>query len=135
LVTLYRIGRFPTYLLAHPDDIQRVLQDNHTHATKAMLAYRVLARLRAQGQLTELRAADLRFTPDEAARFLTQVMGLALAADDIAALDARTAGWITGLHLAALALHGHADVSRRIASFSGSHRFVLDYLMEEVLDQ
>jgi LuxR family maltose regulon positive regulatory protein len=85
--------------------------------------------------LTELRAADLRFTPDEAAWFLTQVMGLALAANDIAALEARTEGWITGLHLAALSLHGHADVSRRIASFSGSHRFVLDYLIEEVLEQ
>ena len=55
--------------------------------------------------------------------------------DDIAALEARTEGWITGLHLAALSLHGHADVSRRIASFSGSHRFVLDYLIEEVLEQ
>lgn len=94
-----------------------------------------LARLRAQGQLTELRAADLRFTPDEAARFLTEVMGLDLAADDIAALEARTEGWITGLHLAALSLQGHKDVSRRIASFSGSHRFVLDYLIEEVLEQ
>jgi LuxR family maltose regulon positive regulatory protein len=94
-----------------------------------------LARLRAQGQLTELRAADLRFTPAEAARFLTEGMGLSLAAEDIAALEARTEGWITGLHLAALSLQGQKDVSRRIASFSGSHRFVLDYLIEEVLEQ
>jgi len=94
-----------------------------------------LARLRALGQLTELRAADLRFTPDEAAQFLNQVMGLSLTTDNIAALEARTEGWITGLQLAALSLHGHDDVSRRITSFSGSHRFVLDYLIEEVLEQ
>jgi len=100
-----------------------------------------LARLRARGQLTELRAADLRFTPTEAAEFLNQAMSLQLFAEDIAALEARTEGWITGLQLAALALqgslstHGHPDTSRFIQSFTGSHRFVLDYLVEEVLQR
>ena len=100
-----------------------------------------LARLRARGQLTELRAADLRFTPAEAAEFLNQVMGLNLSAEDIAALEARTEGWIAGLQLAALALQGslsmqgHPDTSRFIQSFTGSHRFVLDYLVEEVLQR
>ena len=94
-----------------------------------------LARLRARDQLTELRAADLRFTPAEAAGFLTEVMGLDLAADDIAALDTRTEGWIAGLQLAALSLQGHHDATRFIQSFTGSHHFVLDYLVEEVLEQ
>ena len=100
-----------------------------------------LARLRARGQLTELRAADLRFTPTEAAEFLNQAMSLQLSAEDIAALEARTEGWITGLQLAALALQGsvsmqgHADTSRFIQSFTGSHRFVLDYLVAEVLQR
>jgi len=94
-----------------------------------------LARLRARGQMTELRAADLRFTPAEAAAFLTQVMGLHLSADDITALDARTEGWIAGLQLAALSLQGHHDATRFIQSFTGSHQFVLDYLVEEVLHQ
>jgi len=98
-----------------------------------------LARLRARSQLTELRAADLRFTPAEAAEFLNQAMSLQLSAEDIAALEARTEGWITGLQLAALALQGSLsmqgtpDTSRFIQSFTGSHRFVLDYLVEEVL--
>jgi len=94
-----------------------------------------LARLRARGQLTELRAADLRFTPAEAAEFLNQVMGLNLSAEDIAALETRTEGWIAGLQLAAPSMQGHQDVSSFIKSFTGSHHFVLDYLMEEVLNQ
>jgi len=94
-----------------------------------------LARLRARGQLTELRAADLRFTPSEAAEFLNQVMGLNLSADDIAALETRTEGWITGLQLAALSMQGHKDATNFIKSFTGSHHFVLDYLVEEVLQQ
>ncbi len=92
-----------------------------------------LARLRARGQLTELRAADLRFTPSEAAAFLNQVMNLDLAAAEIAALEARTEGWIAGLQLAAISLQGRTDVAGFIASFAGSHHFVLDYLLEEVL--
>jgi LuxR family maltose regulon positive regulatory protein len=94
-----------------------------------------LARLRARSQLTELRAADLRFTPAEAAEFLNQAMSLNLSAKDIAALDKRTEGWITGLQLAALSMQGHQDTSRFIQSFTGSHRFVLDYLVEEVLQR
>ena len=94
-----------------------------------------LARLRARGQLTELRAADLRFAPAEAAQFLNQVMGLNLAAADIAALEARTEGWIAGLQMAALSLQGRADTASFIQAFTGSHRFVLDYLVEEVLQR
>ena len=94
-----------------------------------------LARLRARGQLTELRAADLRFTPAEAAEFLNQVMGLNLSAEDIAALETRTEGWIAGLQLAALSMQGHQDTASFIKSFTGSHHFVLDYLIEEVLQQ
>jgi len=94
-----------------------------------------LARLRARGQLTELRAADLRFTPSEAADFLNLVMGLNLTADDIAALETRTEGWIAGLQLAAISLQGREDVAGFIRSFAGSHHFVLDYLVEEVLQR
>lgn len=92
-----------------------------------------LARYRARGQLTELRAADLRFTPGEAAEFLNRVMGLNLSAEDIAALETRTEGWIAGLQLAALSMQGREDVAGFIQAFTGSHRFVLDYLLEEVL--
>jgi LuxR family transcriptional regulator, maltose regulon positive regulatory protein len=94
-----------------------------------------LARLRARDQVTELRAADLRFTSSEAAAFLNQMMGLTLSAADIAALERRTEGWIAGLQLAALSLQGQEDATRLIASFTGSHQYVLDYLMEEVLGQ
>jgi LuxR family maltose regulon positive regulatory protein len=94
-----------------------------------------LARLRVRGQLVELRAADLRFTPAEVAEFLNQVMGLNLSAEDIAALETRTEGWIAGLQLAALSMQGHKDATGFIKSFTGSHHFVLDYLVEEVLHQ
>ncbi len=94
-----------------------------------------LARLRGQGQLTELRAADLRFTATEAADFLNQVMGLSLAAADIAALEAHTEGWIAGLQLAALSLEGQQDISGFIQSFAGDHRYIVDYLVEEVLQR
>lgn len=94
-----------------------------------------LARLRAGGQLTELRAADLRFDSTETAAFLADVMGLELQAPDVALLGARTEGWVAGLQLAATALQGHADAAGFVASFSGSNRFVLDYLVEEVLQQ
>jgi LuxR family maltose regulon positive regulatory protein len=96
-----------------------------------------LARLRARGELTELRVADLRFTPTEAAEFLNRMMGLNLCDEDVAALEVRTEGWIAGLQLAALSMQGHAsrDPADFIKSFTGSHHFVLDYLMEEVLGQ
>jgi LuxR family maltose regulon positive regulatory protein len=94
-----------------------------------------LARLRGRGQLTELRATDLRFSSSEAAEFLNQVMDLGLSTEDIAALETRTEGWIAGLQLAAISMQGHEDAPSLIKSFTGSHRFVLDYLIEEVLEQ
>jgi len=94
-----------------------------------------LARLRARNQLTELRAADLRFTPAEAAEFLHQVMDLDISAEDIAVLETRTEGWIAGLQLAAISMRGRQDIAGFIRSFTGSHQFVLDYLVEEVLRQ
>jgi LuxR family transcriptional regulator, maltose regulon positive regulatory protein len=94
-----------------------------------------LARLRARGHLTELRAADLRFTHAEAADFLTQVMALTLSAQDIAALENRTEGWIAGLQLAALSMQGHQDVAGFIRAFAGDHRYIVDYLVEEVLER
>ncbi len=101
-----------------------------------------LSRLRARGELVEVRAADLRFTADEAELFLNDVMGLRLEPALVAALEARTEGWAAGLQLAALSARTHAgtsdgsgDVAGFVDAFSGSHRFVLDYLVEEVLDR
>ena len=92
-----------------------------------------LARRRARGELVEIRAADLRFTPDEAAGYLNEVMGLDLAARDIAALEGRTEGWIAALQLAALSMQGRDDVAGFIAGFAGDDRYIVDYLVEEVL--
>jgi LuxR family transcriptional regulator, maltose regulon positive regulatory protein len=92
-----------------------------------------LARLRARRQLTELRAADLRFTPAEASVFLHQVMGLHLSAEDIDALETRTEGWIAGLQLAAISMQSHQDVSGFIRAFAGDNHYIVDYLIEEVL--
>ncbi len=98
-----------------------------------------LARLRARGQMVELRAADLRFTEAEAAQFLNDVMGLHLDAGSVSALAARTEGWVASLQLAALALqgtlsmHGREDVNGFIEGFSGTNRYILDYLLEEVM--
>ena len=94
-----------------------------------------LARFRARDHMTELRVADMRFTRVEATGFLSQVMGLTLSAEDIAALETRTEGWIAGLQLAAISLQGQQDATSFITSFTGSHHFVLDYLVEEVLHQ
>ena len=93
-----------------------------------------LARLRARGQLTEIREAELRFTPAEAGE-LFQHMAWALPDASVAALAARTEGWAAGLQLAALSLRGHEDAAAFVAAFTGSHRYVLDYLAEEVLEQ
>jgi LuxR family maltose regulon positive regulatory protein len=92
-----------------------------------------IARLRGQGQLIELRQTDLRFTPEEATRFLNRVMGLSLLAEDIAALESRTEGWIVGLQLAALSLQDRADTHEFITAFTGEHHYVLEYLIEEVV--
>jgi LuxR family maltose regulon positive regulatory protein len=94
-----------------------------------------LARLRARGELREVRAADLRFTHDEAAAYLAETADLSLAEGDVAALEARTEGWIASLQLAALSLRGRADPSAFIADFAGDDRYVVDYLAEEVLDR
>jgi LuxR family maltose regulon positive regulatory protein len=151
-------------IAALPDDFVLVLDDYHVidarsvdHALTFLLEHLPptmhlliatredprlpFAQLRARDQLTELRVADLRFTPSEATQFLNQVIGLGLSAENIAALEARTEGWIAGLQLAALALQGTAstpgqrDATDFIKSFTGSHRFVMDYLVEQVLQQ
>jgi LuxR family maltose regulon positive regulatory protein len=118
-----------TYLLEHsPSQLHLVIATREDPQLP-------LARLRALGQLNELRAADLRFTTAEAAEFLNGVMGLSLSPEEITALETRTEGWIAGLQLAAISMQGHEDTAQLIGSFTGSHRFVLDYLMEEVLEQ
>jgi LuxR family transcriptional regulator, maltose regulon positive regulatory protein len=143
-------------LAVHSDQVALVLDDYHLMETpeihdslaflldrlpsqlRLLLASRAdpplpLARLRARGQLAELRERDLRFTPVETAQFLGEVMGLALPAGSQAALAARTEGWVAGLQLAGLSLQGHADPAGFVATFSASNRYVLDYLSEEVL--
>ncbi len=143
---------------AMPDDFVLVLDDYHAVEAKQVddaLAFILehlpqqmhlvittredpdlpLARWRARGQLTELRAADLRFTTFEAAEFFNQAMGLSLTQDDIHTLEKRTEGWIAGMQMAALSIHGRSDTAGFIHAFSGSHRFVLDYLVEEVLQR
>ena len=122
------------------DDILAFLLDHLPRQLHLVIASREdpdlpLARLRSRGQLTELRAADLRFTPAEAAEFLNRVMRLNLSGADVAALEVRTEGWIAGLQLAALSMQGQTDPASFIQSFTGSHRFVLDYLLEEVLQR
>lgn len=92
-----------------------------------------LARLRARGELVEVRAADLRFTPAEVTSYLHDVAGLRLAAGDIAVLEGRTEGWIAALQLAALSMQGRDDVAGFIAGFAGDDRYIVDYLVEEVL--
>jgi ATP/maltotriose-dependent transcriptional regulator MalT len=119
-----------TFLLDHlPDQLHLVMATRSDPPLP-------LARLRSRGQLNEVRAADLRFTSSEAREFLNQVMGLELTAADVDALENRTEGWIAGLQLAALSLRGIADrdeVTGFISAFTGSNRFVIDYLADEVL--
>jgi LuxR family maltose regulon positive regulatory protein len=143
---------------AQPDDVILVLDDYHTidneaiHRSVAFILEHLppglhlalstrtdpplpLARLRASGRVTEVRVDDLRFSREEAAAFLTEVMGLELTADQVEALERRTEGWIAGLQLAALSLQGRPSTATSdfITSFAGSHRHVIDYLTEEVL--
>lgn len=156
------LGRLINAVAAQPQAVVLVLDDYHLIATEAIhvavtfllehlppnlrlvLATRAdpplpLPRLRARDHLAELRQEDLRFTAQEAAAFLNQVMGLDLSAADVAALEARTEGWIAGLQMAALSLQGHGPQSAArsdfVRSLTGSHRFILDYLVEEVLEQ
>ncbi|MBO0844470.1 MAG: tetratricopeptide repeat protein [Nocardioides sp.] len=118
----------------------RFLLEHQPPALHIVLATRAdpplpLARLRAAGRLTEVRVADLAFEPSEAAELLGEAAGWQLDQDDVAELVARTEGWAAGLKLAGLSLPGQPDVARFVESFSGSHRYVLDYLAEEVLEQ
>jgi LuxR family maltose regulon positive regulatory protein len=94
-----------------------------------------LSRLRARGQMIEIRQIDLRFLPEECSDFLLRIMGLDLAEDDIHALEHRTEGWIVGLQLAAISMQGHDNPSNFIEAFTGSSHYILDYLIEEVFEQ
>jgi LuxR family transcriptional regulator, maltose regulon positive regulatory protein len=116
-----------TFLLEHlPPQVHLVVSTREDPALP-------LARLRARGELVEIRAADLRFTLDEVAAYLNDVTGLDLAAGDIATLEGRTEGWIAALQLAALSMQGRDDVAGFIAGFAGDDRYIVDYLVEEVL--
>ena len=145
-------------LAAEPDQALLILDDYHVieapqvHAAFAFLLEHLppglrlvlasrtdpplpLARLRARGELGELRDPELRFTAGEAAMLLRAAVGADLPDEAVTALTARTEGWVAGLQLAGLSLQGHPDVADFVASFSGSHRYVLDFLAEEVLDR
>jgi LuxR family maltose regulon positive regulatory protein len=130
------------HLISHPDIHHAVsfFIENLPPRTTLVLISRAdppfpLARLRARGQITELRAAELRFSLEESAAFLHQVMSINLSEEQLAALASRTEGWIVGLQMAALTMQGMSDLDNFIAAFSGSHRYILDYLMEEVFGQ
>ena len=143
---------------ALPDDVVLVLDDYHVIEARGVqegmafllehlppqihlvIASRAdpalpLARLRGRGELVEIRAADLRFTPNEAAAYLNEVMGLVLTAPDVAALEERTEGWIAALQLAALSLQGREDIATFIAGFAGDDRYIVNFLAEEVLQR
>ncbi|CAG1013830.1 serine/threonine-protein kinase PknK [Anaerolineales bacterium] len=126
-ITEHAVHEAMSYLLDHiPSNMHLVI------ATRADPPLQ-LGRLRAHGQMLELRTQDLRFKSQEAAEFLNAVMQLGLSAEDIDALEAHTEGWVVGLKMAALSMQGREDASEFIRAFSGSHRYVLDYLVEEVL--
>jgi LuxR family maltose regulon positive regulatory protein len=123
------IGDAMGYLVEHlPPQIRLVIASRADPALG-------LARLRARGELVEIRAADMRFTLDEAAAYLNDVMGLELTLSDVAALEGRTEGWIAALQLAALSMQGRGDVAGFIAGFAGDDRFIVDYLVGEVLQR
>jgi LuxR family maltose regulon positive regulatory protein len=121
-------------------DALTFLLDNHPLQMHLVLSSRAdppwpLARRRARREMTELRVNDLRFTSEEAAAFLNEVMKLDLSPEDVATLEERTEGWIVGLQMAAVSMRGRKDVFGFIEAFAGTHRFILDYLVEEVLCQ
>lgn len=129
LITTLPIHEALTYLIDHaPPHLHVIIT---TRADPPL----PLPRWRAHDQLSEIRAADLRFTPAEAATFLNDRMNLQLSAAEVAALERRTEGWIAGLQLVAFSLQGHANKADFLQTFSGSHRYVLNYLVEEVLNQ
>ena len=129
LIELQPIHEALTFLIAHlPVNMHLVITtriDPPLH----------LARLRARDNLIEIRANDLRFTVDEVSTFLTTAIGLELQPEEITALEERTEGWIAGLQIAALSMQGHDDISGFIQAFSGSHRHILGYLADEVINQ
>jgi len=128
-IDLAEIDNALTFLLEHqPPQMHLVIASREDPQIS-------LSQLRVRDQLTELRASDLRFTAEESSNFLNQMMGLTLSDEDIAALDTRTEGWIAGLQLAALSMKDKDKASNFIESFTSSNRFVLDYLLEEVLQQ
>lgn len=131
------------YHVIHADSIHDILTFTLNHqptslrlilTTRADLPF-PLAKLRGRGQLTEIRADDLRFTNDEAAAFLNRIMDLNLSSADIAALEEHTEGWIAGLQMAALSMHGKTDLHEFISTFTGNHQFIGDYLTEEVFNR
>jgi len=129
LITAQPIHDAVTFLLDHPPrNLHQVI------ATRSDPPLPI-ARLRARGQLTELRQTDLRFTPDEAAEFLKQVMQVELSVNDVAALTFRTEGWIAGLQMAAVSAQGRDDLANFVAAFTGSQHYILDYLIEEVFQR
>ena len=129
VITAEPIHRAMVFLLEHlPPQLHLVLASRADPPLP-------LARLRARGQLTEVRVAELRLSTAETETFLQEVMGLQLPSDAVAALERHTEGWVAGLQLAALSLQGRVDVSAFLAGFTGSHRFILDYLSEEVLSR
>lgn len=128
-ITLQEIHEAMIYLLDHlPRQVQLVITSREDPPLP-------LARWRGRGQLVEIRADDLRFTTEEADQFLWQMLGTKLKAEQVRDLDVRTEGWIAGLQLTALAMKGRENLADFIAEFTGSHRFILDYLSEEVLSR
>ena len=129
LIESQEIHQTVTYILEHLPP--------HVHVTISTRSDPPLPlfRFRARNQMVEIRTQDLRFTSEESIDFLNRVMGLTLAEEDVAILDSRTEGWAVGLQLAALSLRGRADTASFIRAFSGSHHYVLDYLVEEVLNR
>ena len=129
MVDLKPIDQALTFLIEHlPPNMHLVITTREDPNLR-------LARFRARDELNELRITDLRFTPSEAAEFLNQVMGLSLSSEDITLLENRTEGWIAGLQLAAISMRGQKDTTSFIRSFTGSHHFLMDYLVEEILQQ
>lgn len=129
LIDAQPVDRALTFLLEHmPPQLHLVITTREDPQLP-------LARLRVRDQMTELRAADLRFSPAEAAAFLKEVMDLDLSAADVAALENRTEGWIAGLQLAALSMRGRDDIGQFVRAFTGDNRYVVDYLVDEVLQR
>lgn len=118
-----------SYLLTHLPDNMHIIISTRVDPPWPM------ARYRSRGQLVEIRATDLRFTEEEAANFLFTTMGLTLSPEEITSLEVCTEGWIAGLQLAAISMRGRSDIDRFIKAFSGSHVFVAEYLIEEVLER